>query len=172
MSDSTAIGRAEDGVMPNHDPRAVANQFIKLSGGPLNQMKLQKLVYIAHGWNLAINNEPLVRGRIEAWDGGPVMRPIWDHLRDYGFNAPGGLMSPGKGEVFDANFSESEKDIIKHTWRKYNQYSGVQLSEMTHQPGTPWTNAYFGQARNAPLSNDDIRTHFTEMAIAGRQAAH
>ena len=158
--------------MPNHDPRAVANEFLKQNGEPLNQMKLQKLVYIAHGWNLAINKEPLVLGRIEAWDGGPVMRPIWDHLRDYGLNAPGGLMSPAKGEPFEADFSASEDAVIRHTWKKYHQFSGVQLSEMTHQPGTPWTNAYFGQGRNSALSNEDIRTHFTEMAFAGRPAAH
>ncbi len=41
--------------MPQFDPRAVANEFLKLNGGPMNQMKLQKLVYMAHGWNLAIN---------------------------------------------------------------------------------------------------------------------
>lgn len=35
--------------MPGHDPRAIANEFLKLNGAPLNQMKLQKLVYIAHG---------------------------------------------------------------------------------------------------------------------------
>ncbi|MBL4556355.1 MAG: hypothetical protein JKP98_01510 [Rhodobacteraceae bacterium] len=53
--------------MPSHDPRAIANEFIKLNGGNMNQMKLQKLVYISHGWNLAINREHLVSGRIEAW---------------------------------------------------------------------------------------------------------
>jgi len=158
-------------MMPNYDPRAIANEFIKLNGGGIEQMKLQKLVYIAHGWNLAINKAPLVEGRIEAWDGGPVMRSIWDHLRDFGYNAVGRLLGRTRSEPFVANLSKSEKDVIDHVWRKYNRYSGLQLSEMTHRPGTPWTNAYFGRGRNHLLSDTDIQNHFTEMAIAGRQAA-
>lgn len=158
--------------MPNHDPRAIANEFIKLNRGGMEQMKLQKLVYIAHGWNLAINQDPLIEGKIEAWDGGPVMRSIWDHLRDFGYNAVGGLLGRSRSEPFAADLSKSERDVIEHTWRKYSRYSGLQLSEMTHRPGTPWTNAYFGKGRNNSLPNRDIQAHFTEMAIAGRQTAH
>lgn len=158
--------------MPNYEPRAIANEFIKLNRGRMDQTKLQKLVYIAHGWNLAINRESLVEGSIEAWDGGPVMRSIWNHLRDFGYNAAGGLLGKTRSEPFVADLSISERAIIEHTWKKYNLYSGLELSKMTHQPGTPWTNAYFGKGRSCPISNVDIQNHFTEMAIAGRQAAH
>lgn len=157
--------------MSGYDPRIIANEFIKLNGGAMNQMKLQKLVYIAHGWNLAINGEPLVRGEIEAWDGGPVMRAIWNHLRDYGFNAKDGLLGTAKDCPFEAALRPEQRAVIEHTWRKYRHFSGLQLSEMTHQPGTPWTNTYFGEGRNHALSDMDIKQHFTEMALAGRQAA-
>ena len=57
--------------MPNHNALAIMNEFVERAR-PVNlpQMKFQKLVYMAHGWNLAINNDPLVSNRIEAWDGG------------------------------------------------------------------------------------------------------
>ncbi len=154
--------------MPNHDPRAVANEFIKLNGGNMNQMKLQKLVYISHGWNLAINREHLVSGRIEAWDGGPVMRVIWNHLRDFGLNAIGGLMGRSKDEPFEADLTDGERAIISHVWKKYGEYTGLELSEMTHEPGTPWSNAYFGRGRNSALVPSDIQQHFVELALAGR----
>ncbi|MBC6438063.1 MAG: SocA family protein [Rhodobacteraceae bacterium] len=157
--------------MPSHDPRAIANEFIKLNGEKMSQIKLQKLVYLAHGWNLAINGEPLVCGDIEAWDGGPVMRPIWDHLRDYGHNASGDRMAPPNGKPYSADLSAEERAVIQHTWRKYDKYTGVWLSRMTHQPGTPWANTYFGEGRNQPLFNEDIRQHFIRLAHAGRQAA-
>ncbi|MEL7463348.1 MAG: type II toxin-antitoxin system antitoxin SocA domain-containing protein [Pseudomonadota bacterium] len=154
--------------MPNYDPRAIANEFIKLNGGNMNQMKLQKLVYISHGWNLAINHEPLVSARIEAWDGGPVMRDIWNHLRDYGLNAVGGLMGASPSSPFKAPLNANEQAVISHVWRKYSGYSGLELSEMTHEPGTPWSNAYFGRGRNAALVQSDIQQHFVELALAGR----
>lgn len=151
-----------------HDPRAIANEFLKLAGNkPVNQMWLQKLVYMAHGWNLAINNEPLVRGRIEAWDGGPVMRLIWDHLRDFGRNA-GGLFGKNKDTPLEADLSDAERAVIGRVWKRYGNYSGRQLSDMTHQEGTPWSNAYFGRGRNARLLDEDIKQHFTDLAIAGR----
>lgn len=155
--------------MPNHEPRAIANEFLRLNGGPMNQMKLQKLVYIAHGWNLAINREPLISGRIEAWDGGPVMRTIWNHLRDFGYNATGCLLGKNQNEPYTADLSEEENSVISHTWSKYGQFTGLELSEMTHEPGTPWSNAYFGTGRNAPLSQRDIQQHFIELALAGRK---
>lgn len=151
-----------------HDPRAIANEFLKLNGDRgYNQMWLQKLVYMAHGWNLAINDAPLVSGRIEAWDGGPVMRSIWEHIRDFGRNA-GGLFGKSPDVPFTADLSEKEKAVIEHVWKRYGGYTGRQLSDMTHQEGTPWSNAYFGRGRNARLLNEDVKQHFTDLALAGR----
>lgn len=157
--------------MSAFDPRAIANEFVKLNGVPLNQMKLQKLVYIAHGWNLAINREPLVEGRIEAWDGGPVMRVIWNHIRDFGFNTSGKLLGETPNEPFQTNLNSPQREIISHVWKKYGRRTGLELSEMTHEPGTPWSNAYFGSGRNAALSQSDIQQHFVELALAGRNEA-
>lgn len=155
--------------MPNFEAKAIANEFLARSGMPLNQMKMQKLVYIAHGWNLAINREPLVRDRIEAWDGGPVVRSIWNHLRDFGYNSAPNFFGKPDGSRFEAELSQSEKSVIDHVWRKYGEYSGLELSEMTHKEGTPWSNAYFGKGRNSPLSQIDIQQHFIELALAGRK---
>ncbi len=153
--------------MPNYDPRAIANEFLKLEGRPMNQMRLQKLVYIANGWNLAINEEPLTKSRIEAWDGGPVYRAIWDHVRDYGYNVKARYFGLD-GKRFKAELDDDEKSVIQHVWKKYGGYTGHKLSQLTHQEGTPWSNAYFGRGRNSALLRADIQQHFTELALAGR----
>ena len=150
--------------MANHDPRAIANEFLTRNGGPMQQKKLQKLVYIAHGWNLAISKAPLTAGTVEAWDGGPVYRAIWNHLRDRGYNPKDGLIHKPFGGSYKTDLSETERTIIDHVWKRYGGYSGLDLSRMTHRPDTPWSNAYFGKGRNTTLSESDIQEHFVNLA--------
>ncbi|KUR75757.1 hypothetical protein AQZ49_14430 [Novosphingobium sp. FSW06-99] len=131
-------------------------------------MWLQKLVYIANGWNLAINREPLTGARVEAWDGGPVYRTIWNHLRDFGSDRKTRLLCDNEGQPFEADLAPGETSVIQHVWDRYGSFTGSELSRMTHQEGTPWSNAYFGKGQNAPLSEADIQQHFIELALAGR----
>ena len=132
-------------------------------------MWLQKLVYIAHGWNLAINGEPLVADSAEAWDGGPVYRPIWNHIKLNGYAKPScALVDPESSTEYKADLSENERRIIDLTWQKYNGFSGSELSRMTHLPGTPWTETYMKLGRDAVIPNPLIRQHYLDLARAGR----
>ena len=54
----------------------IAGYFIERSNqesAPLSVLQLIKLVYISHGWNLALNDIPLISDKIEVWKYGPVM---------------------------------------------------------------------------------------------------
>jgi len=44
-------------------------------------MKLQKLVYYAHGWHLALNNEPLIDEQVECWQYGPVISSLFHEFK-------------------------------------------------------------------------------------------
>lgn len=158
--------------MPKHSPLAIANEFLKMHGGigiPA-QMQLQKLVYMAHGWNLAVNNESLVSDSPEAWDNGPVYRKLWEHIRDFGFGRKTHLLENIRDRVpIEESLLIGEKDVITHVWNKYKGYSGLELSKMTHEPGTPWTRTYFTKGRNAPILNDDIRAHYIQLASRAKQ---
>lgn len=46
----------------------------------ISTMKLQKLLYLAQGWSLAITGRPLFDGGFEAWSSGPVNREIYELL--------------------------------------------------------------------------------------------
>jgi uncharacterized phage-associated protein len=48
-----------------------------------DQMQLQELVYIAHGWCLAISGEPLTGERPEAMPYGPEYRRLANALARY-----------------------------------------------------------------------------------------
>ena len=59
-----------------HTPLAIANAFIERAlreEYPITHMKVQKLVYIAHGWSLGIRGEDLINENIMAWKYGPVI---------------------------------------------------------------------------------------------------
>jgi len=57
------VGLARGESNMTYGSKAVANLLIDVAKGhgqKLDQMKLQKLVYISHGWNLAISGNPLI----------------------------------------------------------------------------------------------------------------
>lgn len=153
--------------MANHSACAIANAFVDIGGVYMPQMKLQKLAYIAHGWNLAISDEPLIGETVQAWDGGPVFRSMWNAIRDYG-TRDGKIVGPGQKEISEL-LSDSERAVISHVWKKYGAYSATELSAMTHRPNTPWSKAYFARGRDAPIFNADIADHYKELAFAGRK---
>jgi uncharacterized phage-associated protein len=65
----------------------IANEFIRRASAEkraLTQAELQRLVYIAHGCNLAINGESLTHDGPQAWGYGPVYRYLWEALGTYG----------------------------------------------------------------------------------------
>ena len=64
----------------------IANQFIeraKRDGVVLTNMQLQKLVYIAHAWALALD-QGLIYEPVEAWLWGPVIPSLFHNLGRYG----------------------------------------------------------------------------------------
>lgn len=160
--------------MANHTAVAIANEFLKLrqSSSIPQQMLIQKLAYIAHGWNLAINGEPLIGEAPEAWDNGPVYRTIWDAVKEYGYKgANREILDPSSEKPFSETLTNSEMSVVTHVWNKYGSMSANKLSQLTHEPDTPWSKAYFDRGRNATLNNQEIKDHYVALALAGRAQA-
>lgn len=135
-------------------------------------MYIQKLCHIANGWNLAVNGEPLIGEVPQAWDNGPVFRTIWDHIKDHGYQGRHNtLVDPQTDAEISEELTETETKIIEHVWKKYGHLTASRLSKLTHEPNTPWEKAYFGRGRNATLDLDEIRDHYIELAMAGRDQA-
>lgn len=158
-------------VMANFPAIAIANEFLRRRGTSAypQQMLIQKLSYIANGWNLAINGEPLIDEQPEAWDNGPVYRSIWDNIKESGYNGDQCLLIDPVSKVqATAELNEKERAVVEHVWRKYGNYSANLLSKMTHESNTPWSNTYFTRGRNAKLRNDEIKQHYVDLAMAGR----
>ena len=70
-----------------YNSKAVANYFLELGdwdGESISPMKIQKLVYYAHGWHLGVTDEPLIDEQIECWPYGPVVDSLFHQFKHYG----------------------------------------------------------------------------------------
>ncbi|QLH42366.1 MAG: DUF4065 domain-containing protein [Coxiellaceae bacterium] len=47
-------------------------------------MKLAKLIYVAHGWSLALNDVPLIDEAVQAWKFGPVIESVYHEFKHFG----------------------------------------------------------------------------------------
>lgn len=166
-----------------YEAKAVANYFFELAKSAakdIDPMKMQKLAYFAHGWGLALKDAPLISERIEAWRYGPVIRELYSAFRDSG---SGPITHPaydalfrGTKFVFHApSIDEQEednqieksiaRDLISQIWNVYGGFSGIQLSNMTHQPGTPWYETWKAAGEtNAVISDDLMKNYFKILA--------
>jgi len=164
---------------------AIANEFIirgATAGIQFTQMQLQKLVYIAHGWNLAINGAPLTYDNPEAWEYGPVYKELRRAVRHYGragvarpiANAdfmPGSFADDPE-EPAVASLTPQEKSVIDRVFRDYHAFHAFQLSALTHQDGTPWTKIYDqGRGKFDEIPAPMIREHFVELATGATTVA-
>ncbi len=160
-----------------HSGAAIANEFMKRAqaeGRQLTHMHLQKLVYIAHGWNLAVNNEPLVDEPFEAWDYGPVLPSLYRALKKYGSGTVQHWIRRGDdtpyldddGDVFTTRLLPSEEDIVDQIWSEFKAFKAFQLSALTHKDRSPWKRIYDREGQSAPIPDNDIQDYFSELADA------
>ena len=160
-----------------HDPRAIANEFIKIgvdNERPLTLMQILKLSYIAHGFCLAFLKRPLSNQEPEAWKYGPVFPSIYQSLKFCGTNPikePIKTIQLGSANLFaliEEKFSQEEGQIISFVYESYCNLDGWQLSDLTHKEGTPWDKAWKANrgARGAKIPNREIKNHFEQLFAA------
>jgi uncharacterized phage-associated protein len=172
-------------TQPAASAAAVANEFLNLASSEaiaIDQMKLQKLLFYAHAWHLAINDQPLFEDDFEAWPWGPVVRDIYSQTRDYGrlpvsgrlseLQKVGGGLLDWKLSIPNGVESEGLKDFIRQVWDTHKSYSGIQLSNSTHAQGEPWTivKDRYGNLDSKPkIPNEIIRAVFKKKLDSGSQ---
>ena len=132
-------------IGPPYSPRALGNFFIGRGiedQNPADPMKVQKLVYIAHGRCLADRGLPLVSERVKAWVWGPVIPSLYHDLKSFGHRP---IMHP----IFalpEQQFcilsipleDETTLDLLRRVWRTFSHHSAKTLSALTHVAGSPW----------------------------------
>ena len=99
---------------------AVADYFLlKIpcgTGDGITNLKLQKLVYYAQAWSLALRNgTPMFSEPIEAWASGPVCRPLYRRFKKYRWQ----LIDPSdftRKSIDD--LGEDDINLLDEVWNK------------------------------------------------------
>lgn len=143
----------------------VSNFF--LSKKSMSQKKLQKLLYYAYSWTLALLNEraddlhfKLFGETFEAWTHGPVIPYIYNKYKSYGWDDIPQISD------FNTNvFSEDVLDVLNQVWQEYGTLTGNQLESLTHKE-EPWQKARLGLPVAAPsnnlISDTDIFNYYNQ----------
>lgn len=99
----------------------IAKYFLCLvdeeAGDLISNLKLQKLVYYAQGFHLAIYNIPLFHEPIEAWTHGPVIPDLYHEYKQYGLGA-----IPQPDNVDFSKYDETTKKLLDEVYSVFGQF--------------------------------------------------
>ncbi|NTW54251.1 MAG: SocA family protein [Chlorobaculum sp.] len=134
----------------------VARYFIALSAGSdeegISNMKLQKLIYYAQGYHLALHDTPLFAEPIEAWMHGPVCPEVYHRYKAFK-SAP--IYAPSEDD-FTAIFSPEQIELLDEVYEVFGQFAAWKLRDMTHEE-TPWR---YHEKNASVIPHDEMRNHF------------
>ena len=119
-------------------------------GDVMTNLKLQKLLYYAQGFHLAIHGTPLFSEPIEAWLHGPVVPVIYHIYSHYG------AMPIPHSEDFDPTaLGEDTCELLDEVYEVYGQFSAWKLRNMTHEEA-PWRNT----EQSDVISHEELERFF------------
>lgn len=138
----------------------VARYFLFLAseeeGELVSNMKLQKLVYYAQGFCLAITGSPLFAEDVQAWIHGPVVPSLYHAFKGY---ANGTIPPP---EEIDLSIYPAEVlAILNDVYAVYGQYSASGLRALTHSD-PPWKYAIPGSVITQAALRDYFATQLAD----------
>lgn len=131
----------------------IANWFLgaidRDAGDAITHLKLQKLVYYAQAWSLALPKRgyPLFDEEIQAWAHGPVAESVFHEHKGNAWEA---LAVPERAPEIAQDDAEHLQEILS----VFGEYSAKQLERMTHNEA-PWLAAR-GDLPPEARSNDVI----------------
>jgi uncharacterized phage-associated protein len=108
------------------------------AGDAVTHLKLQKLVYYAQAWSLALLDRPLFDEDFQAWAHGPVAPSLWRRFREHGWDA---LPPPDAAP----ELAPEVEALLADVSAAYGEHSARKLEELTHGED-PWLHARRGKA--------------------------
>lgn len=125
-------------------------------------MRLQKMLYYAQGWSLALLRRPLFFQPIQAWKHGPVVREVY-----HAFQGKSNGIDLEEIGMPDRDLPDVENRLLRLVWEEYIRYTPGQLRARTHQE-KPWLEARGNLPddaySDAVISQETMARFFTDEA--------
>ncbi len=135
-------------------------KIAKEKGVDITNLKLQKLVYIANGYMLAMHNKPLIDEAPQAWKFGPVVHSIYRQFKYYA-DQP---ISINTQVLEKGKLSAEAEEVIEAVIDIYGSESAIDLVNLTHETDTPWDEVWNKKGGSstlfAEIGNEPIKNHF------------
>lgn len=137
----------------------IANYFLlkvdEEAGDSISNLKLQKLVYYAQGFHLAVFDAPLFGEDIVAWEHGPVVVELYRKYKKY-------AADPIPAEAIDLSaFPTALRGMLDEVYSVYGQFSASKLRALTHEE-PPWKETPL----NTAIPHELMKTYFKTQITA------
>ena len=106
--------------------------------------QLSKLVYLCHGWMLGLRGQALIEDDVVVAETGPMVQGL-----------------TGLAPAEHPELGRSHTEFISMIVDGYGLFSGDQLSDITHEEGTPWYSSRNRQGTVIPT--EELRNHYQEI---------
>lgn len=122
------------------DALDIAKYFLTLADDedPLTNLKLQKLLYYAQGFYIAVTGKPLYNDTLEKWHHGPVVPTVY-----HAYKSNGAGTIPRPQDFVPSIIDVNTRELLDEVYKVYGQYAAWTLRGFTHlEP--PWRDAKDG----------------------------
>jgi uncharacterized phage-associated protein len=135
----------------NHVAAYLIGRAMDEDGTGLSNLKLQKLMYYAQGFHLALQGTPLFPERIEAWTHGPVCPAVYHEFKQYGRGPIDAVPELPEGALTD-----EQMELLEEVFGVFGQFSAWKLRDMTHEEA-PWLEY---EAEGGTIPHEALRRYF------------
>ncbi len=122
----------------------------------ISNLKLQKLLYYAQAWHLALYGSPLFADSIEAWVHGPVVPSVFREYKRYAWRPI--------TENVEAQTTADVKFHLTEVIGVYGEFDATKLERMTHREG-PWKETRGTLSPDEPsnrvITQESIKKYFS-----------
>ncbi|HCU95155.1 MAG TPA: hypothetical protein DHU96_21580 [Actinobacteria bacterium] len=151
---------------PPYSAMTIAKWFIawaEAEDEELSNLKLQKLLYYAHGHHLARYGTSLFTEQVQAWSHGPVVLSVYREFKRFGASS---IVLPDSDPFTWDDVDPSTAQFLSQVWNTYGGFSAGRLRNMTHAE-PPWRDNWRGEDdRGVVIPSADMQQYFSRLPAA------
>ncbi len=152
-----------------YTPSHIANFFLEQKGHKIDNLKLNKIVYIALGFSLALLEEDLFEENVEAWTYGPVIPSLYHEFKDNAREVIDRLScfySYTHDSLYRPKMKKDNSDLntlMETVYEKYGRLPSSTLVTITHKKGTPWAQTFEDNTFRKVIEKKVIKDYYKSL---------